>query len=38
MHETVAWDLSGNLDEEKYLDLDPVVLYEKGEDVTHHYS
>lgn len=30
---TLAWDLEGNFDEEKCLDIDPFIIYEECEDV-----
>lgn len=33
MNNTLAWDVKGNYDPYKCIDIDPVQIYEKGKDV-----
>lgn len=33
MHDTLAWDIAGNFDEYKCLDIDPETIYLNGIDV-----
>ncbi len=33
LNNTLAWDIGGNYDPYKCLDIDPIQIYEKGKDV-----